>query len=313
MLCILTRWHVDDPAARLIDADPTVKVLSYPAIAEDNDGRSEVDRAHRRTGEALFPELKPLEFLEAQRRTMDPGSWESLYQQRPTVAGGNLFRLDDFQRHRHGEARPYKRRAIFADTAMKTGERNDYSVFQCWGLGTDGVLYLIDQVRGKYEAPALLEVARAFWQKHKNSAGEASGLLTSFRIEDAASGTGLIQQLAGGGESIPVTPIKRGTKDKTSRANDALPSIAAGLVSVPANAPFTKELLGEIAAFPAGTHDDQVDPLLDAVAEMLLESGYNWENFDKLMNVMSGGEQAQRRLWQERASGLTMPWPVSEG
>jgi predicted phage terminase large subunit-like protein len=277
ILCILTRWHVDDPAARLIANDPTVRVLTYPAIAEDGDDRSEVDQRYRKPGEALFPDLKPIEFLKAMRNTMAPGSWSSLYQQRPTVAGGNLFKIDQFQLHRHAEERRYKRRMIFADTAQKTGERNDYSVFQCWGLGTDGAIYLLDQARGKFEAPELEKTARVFWKKHKNMSSEASGLLTSFGIEDKTSGTGLVQQLARGAEGLPIKAIKR-TTDKYSRALDAIPSIASGLVSIPADAPFTKDLLSEIAAFPAGAHDDQVDPMLDAVTELLLGSGYSWEN-----------------------------------
>ena len=302
LLCILTRWHIDDPAARLLATDPSVKVLTYPAIAEASDEqRSKTDRANRKAGEALFPELKPLEFLEAQRRTMDPGSWEALYQQRPTVAGGNLFRLDDFQRHRHGEARAYRRRAIFADTAQKTGEKHDYSVFQCWGLGTDGVAYLIDQARGKFEAPELEKVARAFWRKHKTVSSADAGYLTAMNVEDKASGTGLVQQLSRGTDSIAIRPVKR-TTDKYSRALDALPSIAAGLVSVPADAPFTKDLLSEVAAFPAGVHDDQVDPLLDAIADLLFGSSYNWDAWGAAdPAALPGGEKWRRA----RAMGLS--------
>lgn len=308
LLCILTRWHVDDPAARLQSSDPSVKVLSYPAIAEENDGRSEVDRANRQPGDALFPELKPIEFLEAQKRTMAPGSWESLYQQRPTVAGGNLFRIDDFQRHRHGEVRTYKRRMIFADTAQKTGERNDYSVFQCWGLGNDGVIYLVDQVRGKFEAPELEKVARAFWHKHRSVPVEPAGYLTQFGIEDKVSGTGLVQQLKHGSRGEPGLPIKaiKRTIDKVSRANDALPSIAAGLVSIPGDAPFTRDLLSELATFPSGTHDDQVDPLLDAVAEMLVSSGYNWDNLGSDEDGENWARfQLQQRMNAPRWSGLS--------
>lgn len=301
LIAIMTRWHTDDVAARLVASDPTIKVLSYPAIAEENDGRSDIDRKNRRPGEALFPELKPLEFLEAMKRQMDPGSWSSLYQQKPVVSGGNLFKIDDFQRHRHGEARAYKRRMIFADTAQKTGERNDYSVFQCWGLGKDGVLYLIDQARGKFEAPELEKVARAFWAKHKAIDDPDAGYLTQFAVEDKVSGTGLVQQLARTGH-IPIHPIKR-TTDKYSRALDALPSIAAGLVSIPADAPFTRDLLGELATFPAGAHDDQIDPMMDAVAEMLLGSGYDWNGFDAMANVMAGGPYAERAYWQARMYG----------
>jgi predicted phage terminase large subunit-like protein len=298
-LLILTRWHVDDVAARLIAADPSIKVLTYPAVAESDDERGTVDRANRQPGEALFPELKPLEFLEAMRQTMDPGSWASLYQQRPTVAGGNLFQIDDFQRHRHNEERPYKRRVVFADTAQKTGERHDYTVIQIWGLGHDGCIYLIDQARGKYEAPELEKVARAFWRKHKAAPPE-QGSLVAFMVEDKTSGTGLIQQLARGPEGIPIRPIKRSI-DKYSRGLDAHPSIAAGLVSIPGDAPWTKELLGELAAFPAGAHDDQVDPLLDAIAILLLRPSYNLDNLEGVARAMGGGSH---HSWQRRSLGF---------
>ena len=43
----------------------------------------------------------------------------------------------------------------------KTKERNDYSVFEEWGLGADGLIYLIDMVRGKWEAPELQKRATA--------------------------------------------------------------------------------------------------------------------------------------------------------
>ncbi|MFX4253371.1 heat-shock protein Hsp70, partial [Aliarcobacter butzleri] len=55
-LMILTRWHIDDPAGRLQDKYPKIKVITYKAIAED-------DEEHRKKGEALFPEHKSLEFL----------------------------------------------------------------------------------------------------------------------------------------------------------------------------------------------------------------------------------------------------------
>jgi len=277
MLIILTRWHLDDPAGRLAIANPDVKVISYPAIAEENDDRSEVDRANRDVGEPLFPELKSLEFLLERKRTMDPGSWESLYQQRPVVAGGNLFKLEQLQTHRHGEQRPYKRRIITADTAQKTGERNDYSVFQCWGLGTDGICYLIDQVRGKFEAPELEKVARTIWVKHSAANGTGSGYLSAMYVEDKTSGTGLVQQLGRGPERVPVLPVKRAT-DKVSRAWDVLPAIASGMVSVPHDAPWSKDFFAELVAFPSGTHDDQIDPMMDGINELLHGSRYTLEN-----------------------------------
>lgn len=295
MLMILTRWHLDDPAGRLIKANPDVKLVSYPAIAEDNDDRNDVDRSNRDVGEPLFPELKSLEFLLERKSTMDPGSWEALYQQRPVVAGGNLFKIEQFQTHRHGEERPYKRRIIVADTAQKTGERNDYSVFQCWGLGKDGICYMIDQVRGKFEAPELEKVAHAIWAKHSARNGGDQGSLIAMYVEDKTSGTGLVQQLQRGENRIPVRPVKRNT-DKYSRALDTIPSIASGMVSIPHDAPWTKDFLAELVAFPNGTHDDQIDPMMDAVYQLRFGSTYDIDAWAlEGLGRLAGGSHAAVR------------------
>jgi hypothetical protein len=58
MVVVMTRWHVDDVLGRFIErSKDRVRVLDFPAIAEH-------DEEHRSKGEALFPELKPLSFLE---------------------------------------------------------------------------------------------------------------------------------------------------------------------------------------------------------------------------------------------------------
>jgi len=48
MLLIMTRWHLDDPAGRLMEHYPGVRVLRYPAIAEENE-------KNRREGRAVIP------------------------------------------------------------------------------------------------------------------------------------------------------------------------------------------------------------------------------------------------------------------
>ncbi len=90
MLMILTRWHVDDPAGRLIESEAKSRVLSHPAVAIE-------DEAHRKEGEALFPELKSKAFLDERRAAMTPDSWEALYQQSPFIRTGGLFPVDRFQ------------------------------------------------------------------------------------------------------------------------------------------------------------------------------------------------------------------------
>src|SRR5690554_4676833 len=212
-------------------------------------------------GESFWPEQFPLDMLErlkASNRYVYAGQ----YMQRPSPDGGGLLKTSWFRYY--DQLPPIKYRVVFADTAQKTGDLNDYSVFQCWGYPGDGTAYLLDQVRGKWEAPELLATARAFWNKQK--AAKGVGVMRAFKIEDKVSGTGLIQTLKR--ERIPVQGIKR-DRDKATRAIDAGPTVEAGCVYLPQSAPWLSELLSEIESFPAGAHDDQIDPLMDAVSELM--------------------------------------------
>ena len=85
------------------------------------------------------------------------------------------------------------------------------------------------------------------------------------KVEDKVSGTGLIQTLRR--EGIPILPIQR-NRDKVSRAHDAAAFIESGNVLLPETAPWLSAFLAEVAAFPTGAHDDQLDPMLDAIREV---------------------------------------------
>ena len=159
---------------------------------------------------------------------------------------------------------------IYADTAQKTGERNDYSVFEVWGLGIDGKLYLIDMLRGKFEAPDLKRKAIDFWNKHKSFFVGTHGQLRKLKVEDKASGTGLIQEIKRDG-AIPVEGIQR-NKDKYTRVLDILGYIESGYIMLPNECSWISDFIDECESFTADDshiHDDQIDPMCDAIYEML--------------------------------------------
>jgi hypothetical protein len=87
MLILMTRWHLDDVLGRYLKKEPGVRIVRFPAIAE-------TDEPHRRAGEALFPELKPLDFLLERKNVMPMASWESEYQQNPIITGGGIFPVE---------------------------------------------------------------------------------------------------------------------------------------------------------------------------------------------------------------------------
>lgn len=211
------------------------------------------------TGASFWPDQFPDAMLDRLERA-NSYVFAGQYMQRPAPIGGGILKDEWWQYY--GVTPQLSHRIIFADTAQKTGTQNDYSVFQCWGYTTTGQALLLDQIRSKWEAPELLVQARAFWAKHKDGIGP----LRAMKVEDKSSGTGLIQTLKR--EGIPVLPIGR-DRDKVTRAYDAAPSIEAGNVLLPRQAAWLSDFLAEASVFPNGAHDDQLDPLFDAVAELM--------------------------------------------
>jgi len=162
IILIMQRLHQEDLAGWLLNGGNGEKWehIMLPALRDD--------------GTALWPEkhdVETLKRMEASNRFVFAGQ----YQQRPTAQGGNIMRGDWFQLY--DVAPRIKYRAIYADTAQKTAEHNDYSVFEEWGLGEDGKIYLLDLIRGKWEIPELERRAPAFWNKAKGRDMAAMGQL----------------------------------------------------------------------------------------------------------------------------------------
>jgi predicted phage terminase large subunit-like protein len=264
MLVIMTRWHIDDPLSRLSEQlGDELKVVNYEAIADK-------DEKHRKAGEPLFAELKSLTFLAGIKAIMATTSWLSLFQGNPSQQDGEIIHGYWFKYYSQLPLIEY--RCIYADTAQKTKERNDYSVLECWGKGLDGRIYLIDLLRGKWEAPELEQRTIAFWNKHKALNRQETGQLRSLKIEDKASGTGLIQKIKSMVDPlIPVIAVQR-TKDKYTRVSDIVGYIEAGYVYLPENAPWLSDFVSECESFTSDDghlHDDQIDPMCDAINDMI--------------------------------------------
>lgn len=267
LLCILTRWHVDDPVGRLIELHPEIKVCKYPAIAEPGVALMPCDKRKPDCGEALFPEHKSVEFLLERKSIMPRANWTALYQQSPYIQGGGIIKGEYFGRY---DVLPKLRwRAIFGDTAFKKKQSNDFQVATCWGLGEDGYLYAIDMLRDKFEADELEKRFPDFWHKHRN---KDTGRLRYFGIEDKASGTELIQRMRK--KIKPVIPVKAIPRniDKYTRVSDVLGYIESGFVRLPEHASWVHDFIEECEAFTADDahdHDDQIDTMCDAISDML--------------------------------------------
>jgi predicted phage terminase large subunit-like protein len=279
VIVIMQRLHENDFTGNLLSGGGKGEHwhhLMLPVDVDNSDPYPEAYNyglpiAHHLPDGPLWPEKHGAEAIKM--LATDPYEFAGQYQQRPTPLGGGLFKGDWIRRYTKGEQPRMQWRAIFGDTAQKTGEKNDYTVFEHWGLGKDGNIYLLDVVRGKFEAPELEKTARSFWSQAKGY-DEVSALRGMY-IEDAASGTGLIQSLKRSGDPerppIPVIGITR-QRDKFSRAMDVVNYFATGRVWLLNDEPFMPAFLAELMAFPNGAHDDQVDPMIDAIDKMLVHT-----------------------------------------
>lgn len=225
----------------------------------------------------------------------DEYTFLSQYMQNPRALTGGLIDPDWFQRY---EQLPYLQwRGVYVDTAQKKGEQNDYSVFEYWGLGVDGNAYLIDVRRGKWDSDELLREAVTAWNQWQPWDYRRPAALRYMAIEDKSSGTGLIQTLQNRG-NMPIKEIPRGPgANKITRCLDIQSYIKSGRVYIPAlsrdNGDEIKQItdhqgqvvastdwvlpfLAEAADFSADDshkHDDQLDPMFDAISDMLIDSG----------------------------------------
>jgi predicted phage terminase large subunit-like protein len=248
LLIIMTRWHIDDPMARLkkVSGD-SLKVITYKALAEE-------DEANRKAGEALFPEHKSKSFLEERKATMARPSWESLYQQNPQLIEGEMVKREWFNGKRY-TTQPDESdilRVIQSwDTAQKEKELNDPSVCTTWAETRSGY-YLLDVYVQRLQYP---DLRRAIINKYESCFKRPMAVL----IEDKSSGQSIIQDLrADASIKIPIIAINPCT-DKITRMSSCSSLIESGLVRIPETAPWLLDYETEIFGFPQSKHDDQVD------------------------------------------------------
>lgn len=207
----------------------------------------------------------------------DPYTCSAQMQQDPTPPGGGMFK-DAYWRYYDVLPADIYLYRIYGDTAQKTKEHNDWSVFQLWGKSRTQGIFLIDQIRGKWEAPDLESKLVDFWNKHKPTQHKPFGAQV-VKIEDKSSGSSLIQSIKRD-YFIPVEPIQRNT-DKVLRAMGVVKYFAANYIHLPKEADWVHDYKEEFRKFtPLMTHkhDDQIDPTMDAVEDLIVFEDMLYDN-----------------------------------
>ena len=277
ILIMLTRWHPDDLAGWLLQEQDNEnadrwEVYDLPAISDDK--RPEYD-LRTAPGQALWPGWFNLADLNAQKAAMIPSQWAALYQQRPTIEGGNHFKADWFPRsfyvlgdywHLGGDKYYHPSMCpVYVTIDPASSEKNsaDYTVFLVTATTPHNDLIILDCIRERVGIAAFIPRLQQICAQYNPQwvACEATGFQSALTVA---------ARLKAG--MPPIRELSHEGKGKLVRASPAIIKACAGQINLPKTAPWIQCFLDELCEFTGidDTHDDQVDALAYAVRQMSL-------------------------------------------
>jgi predicted phage terminase large subunit-like protein len=243
VILVMTRWHQDDLAGRLMTQDGW-RTIRLPALAEADDplGRAE--------GDALWPAWESREAILAKKASMGESAFAALFQQAPLVDAGSVFRTE---RVRFSDVAPHGKSVRGWDLASSS----DLSRDPDWTAGVkllrdqQGAYWVTDvrRMRGKPDEVAAFIVATAAQDGESVTIGLPAdpGQAGQFQVMH------LVRLLAG--YTVRSSP-ERGSK--VVRAEAASSQVDHNNVTL-LRAAWNQAFLDELALFPNGPKDDQVD------------------------------------------------------
>lgn len=259
VLLVMTRWHEDDLAGRLLKQmreDPKADqwvIVNLPAIKEVEDNVGDP----RKEGEALWPGKYDIEQLNKIFATIGSRYAISLYQQKPSPLEGSIIKRDWFEYYQKGSVN-MRQVDFYIDSSYTEKTTNDPTAIIAYY--SDGRrLYLIHCIAKHMDFPHLIKFLPEYLESH--------GYTSRSRvyIEPKASGKSIAQELK---DKTRINIIEDNTKKDLSKLTcvfAASPTMEAGRVLLPEGESWTEDFLLECAQFPNGTHDDKVDCLTGAI------------------------------------------------
>lgn len=158
---VMTRWHEDDLVGRLLSPDypgdpDEWRVINMPAIWEKAEPDEVLGRVY---GDPLWPEMRPLTFLQRIKSSVDHETWVSLYQGEPASSAGlgNVYHAFDAKRN----IDPGMQRDPEADMFWSVDFNVDpmSSVVGQFRYKGDPLMQLISTVKNDYDIDVLDEIS----------------------------------------------------------------------------------------------------------------------------------------------------------
>ena len=254
IVLIMTRWHTDDLAGRILASEdaPNWTVINLPAEAEENDPLG------RPLGAPLCPERFDASALADKRTVLGSYGYNALYQGRPSPREGGMLKRHWFE---IVDAAPVQAERVRWWDLAASEDDGDYTagVRMCKAGG----LYYVEDVRRVQATPHNVEQLVT-----QTAAIDGNSCRVWMEQEPGSSGVSVIANYAKllAGYTFHG---ERATGPKEVRADNFAAQAEAGNVKI-VKGDWNAAYLDELSAFPTGAHDDQVDATTGAFNKLAL-------------------------------------------
>ncbi|MCP4967380.1 MAG: phage terminase large subunit [bacterium] len=250
IIVVATRWHEDDLIGWLQATDDRNEwhALNLPAILDSEPHPCDP----REQGDALWPVGFNIGELRSLESDVGPRDWESLYQGRPSPAGGGMVKTTWWQRYGSIPGLQDKILTVDPNFGEKTKEGSRCAMYVMGIRGPDR--YIMDARVGRMDFTEMLDAIRHLVSIHPD--------ITTILIEKKAAGAPAINVLR---REFPGVTEFNPTGSKEARVAAITHYFSGGNIFVPDQVNWVGELIHEFAAFPAGRYDDRVDAISQAL------------------------------------------------
>lgn len=240
IIVILTRWHIDDLAGRILlneELSKRCKVIHYKAISENR---------------ALWPKRYDMEVLERIKNTIGPYDWAALYQGSPILTEKQEFKPEWYKYITEEELeKKSTNKYLTIDTALSKKDQADYCGF-CDNEVDKENFWHLRAWRTRLNADELVDTLFTLQEKRK---------YVSIGIEKTAYTDGLKPFLDAEQRKrdrfLPIKELLHKQTSKEIRIRGLVPRYASGSI---------KHVKGQCASleeeeynFPFGKNDDTLD------------------------------------------------------
>lgn len=253
IVLIMTRWHDDDIAGRLIaqqeKGGDQWDIIELPALIE-TEQEEKKDPLGRKIGDPLWPEWFSEEELLKTKAVMPTYEWSALYQQKPVPDEGDYFQYSWFRWYDKLPEHLNFYICYDGGTQNNEGDPTEIGVF---GVDPKDNIYIVDWWGGQKTTDIWIDQLIDFADKYKPFVVVGEGGIMRRSVEPFLAKRKEQRKVYFREEYLP------SIGDKPLRARQFQALCSMGKVYLPDKAPWVPDLISQLLRFPSGVYDDKVD------------------------------------------------------